>query len=158
MGMKSNLNERRPAKMQSQLLAILVGTVSAAAANVAYYFFLKEFVGVLFIAPTEGRIDPTRISPLPYSDVIIFSLVYCIGASIVFLIIANTVRKPALVFVIISVVVLILSLFLPFFIPTPPVPILTKMSLASMHILGAAVLVTTLVVIGLPRDTQDVST
>lgn len=153
--MKISLGERRPAKMQWQLWAILVGTVSAVAANVAYYFFLKEIVGVLFIAPTEGRIDPTLISPLPFTDVIIFSLVYCFGASIVFLIIANTVRKPALVFVIISAVVLILSLFLPFLMPTPPIPILTEASLASMHILGAVVLIPLFVAIGLPIESVE---
>jgi hypothetical protein len=48
--------------------------------------------------------------------------------------------------------VLLLSFLLPLRIPTPPVPIATKYSLVAMHILGAAVLVPLLIVIGLPRN------
>lgn len=141
--------------MPRQLLAIMVGSISAVAANIAYYFFLKELVGVKFIAPQDGRLDPPGISPLPATDVVIFSIVYCLGAGIVFLIVANTVRRPAVVFVTISSVVLFLSLFLPFFMPTPPIPILTEFSLASMHILGAAVLIPLLVAIGLPIESVE---
>ncbi len=151
------LNERSPAEFPRQLLAILVGTISAIAANVAYYFILKEFVGIKFIAPEDARVEPPGISPLPATDVVIFSIVYCVGASIVFLIVANTVRRPAPVFVGISVVVLLLSLFLPFMMPTPPIPVSTEASLASMHIVGAAVLVLLLVGIGLPRESREPS-
>jgi len=51
---------------------------------------------------------------------------------------------------------LIVSIILPFRIPTPPVPMSTKWSLVSMHILGAAVLVPLLVVIGLPKNIGNV--
>jgi hypothetical protein len=144
----NTLSARKPAKPSKQLLAIVVGSIFAILANVAYYFILKEFVGIEFIAPSESQ--SLEVSPLPFTDVIIFSIVYCAGASILFLILANTVRRPALVFVTISFVILFLSLFLPFFMPTPPIPVSTEASLASMHIVGAAVLVPLLVIIGLP--------
>jgi hypothetical protein len=150
--MKISLSERKPAVFQKQLLAIIVGSISAILANVAYYFILKQLVGIEFIAPEQ--LPSPEVSPLPATDVIIFSSIFCIGASLVFLIIANTVRRPALIFVMISIVVMLLSLVLPLLIPTPPIPIATKLSLASMHILGAAVLVPLLVAIGLPIESR----
>jgi hypothetical protein len=155
--MNISLSERSPAALSRQLLAILVGSISAIVVNVAYYFILKEFVGIEFIAPADARVEPPGVSLLPATDVVIFSIVYCAGASIVFLIAANTVRRPALAFVTISLVILLLSLFLPFFMPTPPIPVTTEASLASMHILGAAVLVPLLVAIGLPREPREPS-
>jgi hypothetical protein len=131
-----------------QFLAIVVGSISAIVANVAYYFILREIIGIEFLAPEQ--FPPPEVSPLPATDVVIFSFIFCAGASKLFLILANLVRRPALIFVTISVVVLVLSLFLPFFMPTPPIPVSTELSLASMHILGAAVLVPIIVTIGLP--------
>jgi hypothetical protein len=61
------------------------------------------------------------------------------------------VARPARVFAIISLIVLVVSCYLPLRIPTPPIPMATKLSLVSMHILGAAVLVPLLISIGLPR-------
>jgi hypothetical protein len=135
-------------------LAILAGSLAAIVVNVLYYFFLKEFVGIEFIAPDEPGVVPREAAPLPATDVVIFSMVYCVGAATVFLIIVNTVRRPAPIFVTISLVVLFLSLFLPFFMPTPPIPVSTEASLASMHIVGAAVLVPILVGIGLPIESS----
>jgi hypothetical protein len=149
-----SLSERKPAPLIRQLLAIVTGSLSAIFANVVYYFGLKEFAGIQFIAPQDASLDPPGIAPLPYTDVILFSAVYCFGASLVFLIIANTVRRPALIYSVISIVILVLSLPLPFMMPTPPVPVTTEASLASMHVLGAAVLVPLLVVIGLPKKVK----
>jgi hypothetical protein len=56
---------------------------------------------------------------------------------------------------VICVVVLILSLFMPFMIPTPPVPMATKIVMASMHVLGAGLLVPILIVVGLPAKGDD---
>jgi hypothetical protein len=147
------LSKRTPAKLSRQLLAIIFGSISAIVVNVVYYFILRDIVGIEFIAPEQ--FPPPEISPLPASDVAVFSTIYCVGASIFFLILANTVRRPALVFVTTSLVVLVLSLFLPLFMPTPPIPISTELSLASMHIVGAAVLIPLLVVIGLPIKSID---
>ena len=147
------LSARKPANLSRQLLAIVVGSISAIVVNVVYYFILTEFVGIEFIAPEQ--FPPPEVSPLPVMDVVIFSTVFCAGASILFLILTITTRSPAMLFVGISTVILILSLFMPLKIPTPPIPMATKLSLASMHIVGAAVLVPLLVVIGLPNTSID---
>lgn len=136
-----------------QLLAVLLASFTATAANVILYFILKNLIGVEFIAPEQ--FPPPEVSPLPVTDVIIFSVVFSAGAGLVFLIVANTARRPAHVFSIISVMVLILSCFLPLKIPTPPIPMLTRLSLVSMHILGAVVLVPLIIIIGLPQKTKD---
>ena len=139
--------------LSRQLLAVLIASLAATTANVILYFLLKNLLGVKFIAPEQ--FPHPEVSPLPVSDVIIFSAVFSIGAGLVFLIVANTVRRPAQVYSIISVIVLVLSCFLPLRIPTPPVPMLTKLSLISMHILGAVVLVPLFIIIGLPQKTKE---
>ncbi len=131
------------------MLAIIVGWVAATSANVILYFILKGVVGIEFIAPEQ--FPPPEVSPLPATDVIIFSSIFSMGASILFLIIANTARRPVLIFTAVSVVVLFVSFLLPLRSPTPPVPMATKWSLVSMHVLGAAVLVPLLILIGIPR-------
>jgi heme A synthase len=111
----------------------------------AYYFMLKELVGIEFIAPEQ--FPPPEVSPLPATDVIIFSWIFCAGASLLLIILANTTRRPETIFVGISAVVLFLSLFMPLMISTPTTA--TKLSLAHMHSIGAAVLAHLLVAIGL---------
>jgi hypothetical protein len=130
-----------------QLLACAVAWLAATVANVGLYFGLRDLAGVPFVAP-EG-LPSLEVVPLPYTDVIIFSGVFSVGASLVFLGVANLTRRPALIFTVISVVVLVLSFLLPLMIPL--VPLSTKLGLVAMHILGAAVLVPLLIVIGLPR-------
>ena len=144
------LADRQPAPLPKQLQAILIGSIAAVAANVLYYLLASELLGVPMVAPSA---DPSPdLSPLPVTDVIIFSLIFSIGASIVFLVTANFSPRPAQVYAGLSLVVMILSLFMPLMIPTPPVPMVTKLVLASMHVLGAAVLVPILIGLGIPRD------
>jgi hypothetical protein len=138
---------RQSAPLSKQLFAVIISTVAAITANVILYFFFKNLVGIEFIAPEQY--PPPEVSPLPVTDVIIFSTLFSAGAALIFLFVANTVRKPAQVFVAISIIVLVGSFYLPLRIPTPPVPMSTKLALASMHILGAVVLVPLLVGIGL---------
>jgi hypothetical protein len=147
------LADRQPAPLPKQLQAILIGSIAAVAANVSYYLLASELLGVPMVAPSG---DPSlELSPLPITDVIIFSLIFSIGASIVFLVTANFSPRPAQVYTGLSVVVMILSLFMPLMIPTPPVPMVTKLVLASMHVLGAAVLVPILITVGLPQILND---
>jgi hypothetical protein len=143
-----HLAERHPAPINRQLLAIGIGSIAAIAANVVYYLLASELLDIPMVAPSEDPLE--KLSPLPVTDVIIFSLVFSIGASIIFLVTANFSPRPAQVYVGLCVVVLILSLFMPLMIPTPPVPMATKFVLASMHVLGAAVLVPILIALGLP--------
>ena len=147
------LADRQPAPLPKQLQAILIGSIVAVAANVSYYLLASELLGVPMVAPSG---DPSlELSPLPVTDVIIFSLIFSIGASIVFLVTANFSPRPAQVYTGLSVVVMILSLFMPLMIPTPPVPMVTKLVLASMHVLGASVLVPILITVGLPQILND---
>jgi len=147
------LADRQPAPLPKQLQAILIGSIAAVAANVSYYLLASELLGVPMLAPSG---DPSlELSPLPVTDVIIFSLIFSIGASIVFLVTANFSPRPAQVYTGLSLVVMILSLFMPLMIPTPPVAMVTKLVLASMHVLGAAVLVPILITVGLPQILND---
>ncbi len=105
------------------------------------------------VAPEQY--PPPELSLIPATDVVIFSVIFSFGASLVFLIVANISRRPAQVYLAISLVVLIFSLFLPFRMPRPPVPMSTPVVLASMHVFGAAVLVPILIVVGLPSKGKD---
>ena len=143
-----SLADRQPASLARQLLAIVIASTSAILANVIFYLLATELLGIPMVALEQ--FPPPEVVPLPVTDVVIFSFVFSFGASLVFLLVANISQRPAQVYLAICVVVLILSLFLPFEIPTPPVPMATKIVMASMHILGAGLLVPILIVVGLP--------
>jgi hypothetical protein len=142
------LSDRQPASLPRQLLAILVGFVSAAAANVIFYLLITRLLGVPMLVPEQ--FPPPQLSPIPVTEVVLFSFIFSLGAGLVFLFVANLSRRPAPVFLGISLMVLVISLFLPFRVPRPPVPISTPLVLASMHVIGAALLVPILIAIGLP--------
>ena len=142
------LSGRQPASLSRQLWAILVGFISAAAANVIFYLLVTELFGISIVAPPE-------LNPIPVTDVVLLSFIFTFGAGLVFLIVANISRRPAPIFLGISLVVLVISLFLPFRMPRPPVPISTPVVLASMHVIGAALLVPILIVVGLPAKGAD---
>jgi hypothetical protein len=150
---KTSASLRQPISLPGQLFVIVLASIAAIVANVLFYFILKDLVGINFIAPEQFPLP--EVSSLPVTDVIIFSAVYCAGAGIVFLIVANTARKPAPMFAAISFVVLVVSCILPLRIPTPPIPMATKLALASMHILGAAVLVPLLITFGFRRGAKE---
>jgi len=139
---------RQPASLPRQLLAILLGFISAAAANVIFYLLVTGLLGVPMVAPEQ--FPPPELSLIPVTDVILFSFIFSLGAGVVFLVVANLSRRPAPVYLGISLVVLVISLFLPFRMPRPPVPISTPVVLASMHVIGAALLVPILIALGLP--------
>jgi hypothetical protein len=148
-----SLTDRRPASLARQLQAILIGSLSAIIANVIFYLIVTGLFGISLVAPEQ--FSPPEVSPIPISDVILFSVIFSFGASFVFLIAANISQRPAQVYLGISLVVLTASLFLPFRMPSPPIPISTPVVLASMHVLGAVVLVPILISIGLPIKGSD---
>ena len=143
-----SLADRQPASLTRQLLAILIGSISAIVANVVFYLIATELLGIPMVA--LDQFPSPEVVPLPVTDVVIFSVIFSFGASLVFLIVGNISQRPAQVYLVICVVVLILSLFMPLMIPTPPVPMATKIVMASMHVLGAGLLVPILIVVGLP--------
>ena len=142
------LANRQPASLPRQLLAILLGFISAAAANGIFYLLVTGLLGFQMVAPEQ--FPPPELSPIPVTDVVLFSFIFSLGAGLVFLVVADLSRRPAPVYLGISLVVLVISLFLPFRMPRPPVPISTPVVLASMHVIGAAVLVPILIALGLP--------
>jgi hypothetical protein len=148
-----SLADRQPASLARQLQAIFIGSISAIAANVIFYLLATELLGIPMVAPEQY--PPPELGLIPATDVVIFSVIFSFGASLVFLIVVNISRRPAQVYLAISLVVLIFSLFLPFRMPRPPVPMSTPVVLASMHVLGAAVLVPILIVVGLPSKGED---
>ena len=139
-----------PAPLPRQLLAIVIASLAATMANIVLSLILKGFFGVPFVVPEH--FPPPELSPLPASDVVIFSLIFSAGGCLVFLVVANTARRPARLFIGISLSVLVISFLLPLRIPTPPVNMTTKLSLVGMHILGAVVLVPLLIKIGMTRE------
>lgn len=147
------LADRQPAPLSKQLQAIVIGALVAIAANVIYYLMATELFGIPMLAPEQ--FPPPELSLIPVTDVVLFSFIFSFGAGVVFLIVANIARRPAQVYLAITLVVLIISLFLPFMMPTPPVPISTPVVLASMHVLGAAVLLPILIALGLPPRMND---
>ncbi len=147
------LADRQPAPLSKQLQAIVIGALVAIAANVIYYLMATELFGIPMLAPEQ--FPPPELSLIPVTDVVLFSFIFSFGAGVVFLIVANIARRPAQVYLAITLVVLIISLILPFMMPTPPVPISTPVVLASMHVLGAAVLLPILIALGLPPRMND---
>jgi hypothetical protein len=148
-----SLADRQPSSSARQLTATVIASISAIVANVIYYLLATELLGIPMVA--LNQFPPPELSPLPVTDVVIFSVIFSLGVSLVFLIVANVSRRPAQVFVTICLVVLVLSLFMPLKAPTPPVPTSTKLVLASMHVVGAAVLVPILVALGFPSKGND---
>lgn len=147
------LADRQPAPLSKQLQAIVISALVAIAANVIYYLMATELFGIPMLAPEQ--FPPPELSLIPVTDVVLFSFIFSFGAGVVFLIVANIARRPAQVYLAITLVVLIISLILPFMMPTPPVPISTPVVLASMHVLGAAVLLPILIALGLPPRMND---
>jgi hypothetical protein len=130
-------------------LAIPIAAVIASSANVIFYFFVTRFLGEPLLFPEQ--FPPPETSPMPVIDVIIFSVIFSIGAGMVFFIITKLSHRPIRTFLIVSVIVLILSLALPLQIPTPPVTMSAKLILVTMHIIGAIAVVGTLIGLGKRR-------
>jgi hypothetical protein len=152
MDSTNSLANRRSASVTGQLQAILIGSISAIAANVIYYLLVTGIFGIPMLAPEQ--FPPPELSPIPVTDVVLFSIIFSLGAGLVFLLVANYSRRPAQVYLGICLAVLIISLFLPFMMP-PLVPRSTPVVLASMHVLGAVVLVPIIIAIGLPIKGED---
>lgn len=119
----------------------------ATAANVIFYFFVTRLLEEPLLFPEQ--FPPPESSPMPVMDVVIFSVIFSVGAGIVFMLLANFSRQPIKIFLIVSMIVLLISFILPLMAPTPPVTLAAKLTLVAMHIIGAVAVVGTL--IGLSR-------
>ncbi len=120
-------------------LAMFFGT----ATNVVFYYFVTILLGEPLLFPEQ--FPPPETSPLHVTDVIIFSFIFSLGAGLVFTLMAAFSRRPVRTYLVISTITLLLSFVLPLSIPSPPVTMQAKLTLVAMHVIGAIVVVGTLI-------------
>jgi hypothetical protein len=124
-------------------LAMAVATL----ANISFHFIITRFfnIGLHFPAGTpDGALAPT----MAVTDVILFSIIFATGAGIVYGLVVNVAKRPIRTYLIIAGTVLLLSFLLPLRIPSPPVVMVDKLALVTMHIIGAVAVVGVLVCFG----------
>ena len=149
--MESEISQSRQIVPASRLWwVIMLAIFLATAANVVLFFVLTDVLGSPLHFPTQ--FPPPELAPLSVSEVVLFSVIFSVGASFVFVLVGNFSKRPARTFLIISLVVLALSTALPLKIPSPPVAMASKLGLIAMHIIGAIVVVGTLILLGSRRD------
>ena len=119
-------------------------------ANVLLYYFVTRILQIQLVGPEQ--FPPPEVSPIPVTDIVIFTLIFAVGAVIVFGFVNRLSQMPIRTYLIVSFTVLILSMFLPLKIPTPPVPMSTKWSLVMLHLIGYVFIVG--VLLSLCREKQ----
>ena len=148
--MEAQISQSRHIVPPSRLWwAILLGIFLATAANVVFFIVMTEVFEMPMLFPNQ---PVSELAPLGVSDVILFSVIFSTGASIVFVIVGSLSKRPARTFLIISLVVLAISLALPLKIPSPPATMAAKFSLITMHIIGATIVVGILILLGSSRE------
>jgi hypothetical protein len=131
-------------------LWIVPAAVAAATfANVVFYFALTQWLEEPLLMPNQ--FPPPLLVPMPVGEVILFSIIFALGASLVYVFLRAVSRRPEQKFIIISAVVLAASCVLPLMAPTPPIAMSAKFSLVAMHVIGAVVVVGLLVGLGRKR-------
>lgn len=119
--------------------AVLVAII----ANILLYYFATRILNFELLVPNEELV-PSSV-PLPLFDVILFSILWALAASIIFFIIVALSSRPILVYVTISTIVLVLSFGLPLMMPADKVLVETKVIFILWHIIGAVSVVGILV-------------
>jgi len=144
-------NERAQEAGARLMWVVPLGVVAATLANIIFCFFLTEWIGepLLMLDRYPPPVQP--LVPMPVEEVILFSIIFSLGAGLVYLGVSALSGRPNRHFIIISVVVLVGSFLLPLKAPTPPIAMSAKLSLITMHIIGAAVVVPILVGLGRKR-------
>ncbi len=132
------------------LWVVPVAVAAATFANVIFYIILTKWLGEPLLMIEQ--FPPPTLTPMDLSSVILFSIIFSLGASFVYVFLSVVTQRPERNFIIISAVVLLASIVLPLGIPTPPVAISAKLSLVAMHIIGAVVVVGLLVGLGRKRS------
>ena len=146
---QTNALSNREISVRRIWLTIPIAAVIASSANVIFYFFVTRFLGEPLLFPEQ--FPPPETSPMSVNDVILFSVIFSLGAGMVFVLIASFSRRPIRTFLITSTIVLILSSALPLKAPSPPVTLTAKLTLVTMHIIGAIAVVGILVGLGQPK-------
>jgi len=116
--------------------------------NVIFYYIVSRLLREPLLVPEQ--FPPPDAVPLLVGDVVLFSIIFALGAGMVFALVAHFSQRPIKTYLIISTTVLILSFALPLKAPTPPVTMPAKLTLLAMHVIGAIAVVGTM--IGLARQ------
>ena len=137
-------------KFQSNLVrklwwTLIPSSLTATLANVLFYVFVMQVLGFQLLVPNDPPVPVTV--PLQVFDVVFMSLLWAVAAGIVFLTVIAFSRNPIPIYMTISGIVLLLSFALPLMMPSDKVIAETKVSLISMHIIGAVVVVGILVML-----------
>ena len=112
-----------------------VAILAAILADMAY-FALTKAVGEQYRMPLDG--NSFHLGPMPLLTPILAILISGLLASIFFGLLLRFVRKPATVFLSVSITALILSFGGPFDLPAASMQ--TKILLSGMHVLAAAII------------------
>ena len=147
MNANSSLAETEPVSLGRLAWVVPLATAVAVTANLIFYFIITRWlhIGLRFPAEAPGRI---LSATLPAGDIVLFSVIFSLGAGIVFVVVTQSARRPIRTFLIIASAVLLGSFLLPLKIPTPPVVMVDKISLMAMHIIGAIAVVGLLIGLG----------
>ncbi len=146
--MEAQISQSRHIVPPSRLWwVILLGILLAIAANVVFYFLLPSvFEQPVFMNELKSPVA------VDVSEVILFSTIFSTGASVAFVVVGSLSKHPARTFLIVSLVVLALSIAIPFSLPTPPIAMAPKLGLVGMHIIGAITVVGILILLGTRQE------
>ena len=112
-----------------------VATLAAILADMAYYALTKAF-GEQYRIPLDG--NSSHLGPLPVLTPILAILIPGLLASIFFGLLLRFARKPAIVFLSVSITALLLSFGGPFDLPAATMQ--TKILLSGMHVISAGII------------------
>ena len=126
-----------PYSLRRLLGAGPLATLAAILADMAYYVVTKT-LGEQYRMPLDG--NSTHLGPMPVLTPVLAILVAGLLASIFFGLLLRFARKPATVFLSVSITALILSFGGPFDLPAATMS--TKILLSGMHVLAAGIITT----------------
>ena len=118
-----------------------IAAVAASIANLVVYFLAPRLFNFSLEIPLMG--PGSEIQPLPFFMVIFATIAATIGATILLAALNRFTARPVTIFRVIAVVLLVLSFGAPF---SLPVPLNVQLTLLSMHIITAAVILYVLTV------------
>jgi hypothetical protein len=129
---------RRGEKIKTGRLATrgLAAGALAIAANLLVYTLVPAISGISLDIPVMGPGSP--VGPLPFSMVIVATALPTAGATLFLAILTRYSEHPVTIFRIVAGVLLLLSFGAPL---SLPVSLGVRMTLASMHVLTAAIIV-----------------
>ena len=119
----------------------LAAGVLALAANLLVYLLAPALFNFSLAIPVMGPGSP--IMPLPFSMVVLVTAVATTGATILLGVLSRITRRTVTIFRIVAIVFLLLSFAAPF---SLPVPLIVRATLASMHVITAAAIVSVLTI------------